>query len=168
MLLRFGLLLVFAGGTVSQPVRGPSHAHRHSEAPRQLRDIASAPGVRFTVNVAPRAKPGIPSVAGRIEFAAGRGRFDVTAVPSWAPLSYKGVTVGAPLARPGDYYLFDTTSFILVRPSDRTFSAVSLATSTYRHGNVSENWDSMMQWEIPRTIQRPMADRSTVAFWPDR
>ena len=87
--------------------------------PRVLR------GIQFSIDtIAPDGKrPGMLSrVAGVVEFADGRGRLDVTSVSRAPDVAVNGVTVAEPLASPGDYYLFDNTEFLLVRPSTRTFS----------------------------------------------
>src|SRR3954454_6457176 len=54
-----------------------------------------------------------------VTFAAGRGRLDMVANPASPALVAQGVSVAPPLATPGEYYLFDSTGFILVRPSQR-------------------------------------------------
>jgi hypothetical protein len=68
-----------------------------------------------------------------VEFANGRGRLDVTAVRQLPPVALNGVTVAAPLAKPGDYYLFDNTGFILVRPATRTFSSFVFTRAELNH-----------------------------------
>jgi hypothetical protein len=72
-------------------------------------------------------------VAGVVEFADGRGRLDVTAVSRAPAISLNGVTIGEPLARPGDYYLFDNTGFVLVRPASRTFSTFTFTRADFNH-----------------------------------
>jgi hypothetical protein len=109
----------------------------------------TVPGIRFIIDTAETKAPamGILSMfAGRIEFAAGRGRIDVSAIAFHPARNLNDVTIGQLLAAPGDYYLFDSTGYILVRPSSRTFSSVSFAASTYRHGNVREAWDGYFEF----------------------
>ena len=116
---------------------------------------ATLPGVRFTVDTAETKAPatGIFSMfTGRIEVVAGRGRIDVASVAAKPPRSVNDITVGPPLAGAHDYYLFDSTGYILVRPSSRTFSSVSFTTSTYRYGNVREAWDGFFEFgQVRRT-----------------
>jgi len=93
-------------------------------------------GIRFVVDTleTPVAWRGqLSRAAGIVEFAAGRGRFGVTAVRAGPAVALNGVIVAAPLARPGDYYLFDSTGFVLVRSSTRTFSRFELTRSDYNH-----------------------------------
>lgn len=111
------------------------------------------PGIRFRVDTAETNAPAagvLSRFRGSIEFAAGRGRIDVSAVAELPARSVNGVTIGTPLARSGDYYLFDSTGYIVVRPSSRTFSVVSSTTSTYRHGNVREPWDGYFEFATVR------------------
>lgn len=119
------------------------------------------PGVRFRIDTAETRAPGaglLPTFAGRIEFAAGRGRIDVSAVAFKLTHSVNDVTIRPPLGQAGDYYLFDSTGYILVRPSSRTFSSVSFTASTYRHGNVRESWDGYFDFATIRPENIPATD----------
>src|SRR5205085_2426101 len=119
------------------------------------------PGVRFGIDTTETSAPatGLFSMfAGRIEFAAGRGRIDVSAIAFKPTRSVNDVTIGPPLAQTGDYYLFDSTGYILVRPSSRTFSSVSFTASTYRHGNVREPWDGLFEFGAERREDIPASD----------
>ena len=112
-------------------------------------------GVRFAIDTTETKAPatGLFSMfAGRAEYAAGRGRIFVLTVALRPTRSVNGgVTVGPLLARSGDYYVFDSTGYILVRPSSRTFSGVSFSESAYRHGNVRAPWDGMFEFRVPIT-----------------
>jgi hypothetical protein len=102
----------------------------------------TVPGIRFTVDTSAAL---FSMLGGRVEFGAGRGRIDVSRVAVRLARSINDVTIGPPIARSGDYYLFDTTGYVVVRPSSRTFSVVSRVASTYRHGNVRESWDGYFE-----------------------
>jgi hypothetical protein len=105
----------------------------------QRADVASAPmhpmrGIRFAVDTlgpVPAERGVLTRVAGIMEFADGRGRLDVTAIRHAPVVSVDSVIVGEPLARPGDYYLFDNTGFILVRPATRTFSSFTFTRASF-------------------------------------
>lgn len=91
-------------------------------------------GIRFafdTVETPVKWRGALTRMAGTVEFAVGRGRLTVTAVRSGPAVVVNGVKIGAPLATPGDYYLFDTAEFVLVRPKQRTFSRFVLTRSDY-------------------------------------
>ena len=70
-------------------------------------------------------------VAGTMLFAGGRGRLDVTAVSHAPAIALDGIAVAEPLARPGDYYLFDNLGFVLVRPVSRTFSSFTFTRADF-------------------------------------
>ena len=98
-------------------------------------------GVQFavdTVETPAPARGAFRMFSGVVQFAAGRGRLDVTAPRAGPALAVHGVTITAPLAGPGDYYLFDSTGFVLVRPATRTFSSFALSRASWRHGDVRE------------------------------
>src|ERR1043165_3390131 len=84
-------------------------------------------GVRFSVDTSAAL---VSMLGARVEFAAGRGRIDVSTVASRPARSVNGVTIGPPIARAGDYYLFDSTGYVVVRPSSRTFSVMSRTAAT--------------------------------------
>jgi hypothetical protein len=104
-------------------------------------------GVRFSVDTSAAL---FSMLGGRLEFAAGRGRIDVSTIAARAARSINDVAIGPPIARSGDYYLFDTTGYIVVRPSSRSFSVVSRTAATYRHGNVRESWDGYFEMSPTR------------------
>jgi hypothetical protein len=94
------------------------------------------PGIRFgidTVEMPAKWRGALTRVAGTVELAAGRGRLSVTAIRAGPTVRVNGVVIGAPLAKPGDYYLFDSTEVILVRPAQRTFSRFVLTRADYNH-----------------------------------
>jgi hypothetical protein len=106
-------------------------------------------GVRFsigTVEIPAPARGALGLFDGVVEFAAGRGRLDVIARRDGPPISVQGVPIAAPLAGPGDYYLFDSSGFLLVRPASQTFSIFMLSESSYRLGDVHELRESMMEF----------------------
>jgi uncharacterized membrane protein YphA (DoxX/SURF4 family) len=106
-------------------------------------------GVRFTIGTAETPAPSRGALGmfdGVVEFAGGRGRLEVTA-PHYGPaIAVQGRTIAAPLASAGDYYLFDSTGFVLVRPASRTFSAFALSESSYRLGDVQEPREGFMEF----------------------
>lgn len=126
-----------------RPKRGPAvpgDVRRRAYAREDAEPVGSAVprhGIRFTIDTLVRADApwgGLLSrVAGEVEFADGRGRLDVTAVRRAPAVSLAGVTVGAPLAQPGDYYLFDNSGAVLVRPRENTFSRLVFTRTDYNH-----------------------------------
>ena len=92
---------------------------------------------------------------GAVVFAAGRGRLDVASVPAGPQIVANGIVIGAPLAGPGDYYLFDSTGFVLVRPSANTFSSFTIADAAYDYRYSRNGW--------PDWFQRPEVVVDTIA-----
>jgi hypothetical protein len=91
-------------------------------------------GIRFgidTVESPVKWRGALTRIAGTVEFADGRGRLSVSAIRSGPTVRGNGVMIGAPLAKPGDYYLFDSTQVVLVRPRQRTFSRFVLTRADY-------------------------------------
>ena len=83
----------------------------------------------------------ITQIAGRVVFAGGRGRLDVAAVARRTPpIRIEGIVLAAPLARAGDYYLFDSTGFVLVRPGTRTFSSFQIADDRFNYEGRRDGW----------------------------
>jgi hypothetical protein len=91
----------------------------------------------------------ITGVDGSIVFAGGRGRLDVTAVARHPVVRTAGIVLGAPLATPGDYYLFDSTGFVLVRPATRTFSSFQIADDRYNYEGRRDGWPAWFPFKRP-------------------
>lgn len=106
-------------------------------------------GVRFAIDTAETPAPArgaFKTFTGVVEFAAGRGRLDVTAARGGPTLAVNGVAIAMPLARPGDYYLFDSTGFVLVRPTARGFSSFVLSRASFRQGDVIAAEEGFMEF----------------------
>ena len=112
------------------------------------------PGIAFGIDSGPEAPPPpavvqqfgrppelVTQVAGAVVFAGGRGRLDVAAVARRTPrIRTAGIVLAAPLAAAGDYYLFDSTGFVLVRPATRTFSAFHIADDRFNDEGRRDGW----------------------------
>jgi len=83
----------------------------------------------------------ITQIAGTVVFAGGRGRLDVAAVARRTPpIRIEGIVLAAPLAKADDYYLFDSTGFVLVRPGARTFSSFQIADDRFNYEGRRDGW----------------------------
>jgi hypothetical protein len=137
-----------------------------ASAPAALRGQGAASsvlrGITFAIDSGPPVPPppevamrfGAPPVlvtelAGSIVFAGGRGRLDVTAVARHPVVRTADVVLAAPLAKPGDYYLFDSTGFVLVRPSTRTFSTFQIADDRYNYEGRRDGWPAWFPFKRP-------------------
>lgn len=111
-------------------------------------------GIAFTVDSGPQVPPpaavvkqiGLPpelmtQLAGTVVFANGRGRLDVAGIARRTPaIRVEGILLTAPLASAGDYYLFDSTGFVLVRPGARSFSSFAIADDRFNLEGRREGW----------------------------
>ena len=136
-------------------------------APAVMQGQTAAPvvlrGITFTIDSGPPAPapaevikrfgapPPVPvtELAGSVVFAGGRGRLDVNAVAQHPVLRTAGVVLAAPLAKPGDYYLFDSTGFVLVRPATRTFSSFQIADDRYNDEGRRDGWPAWFPFKRP-------------------
>ena len=115
---------------------------------------ATLSGIAFSIDSGREAPPppevvkrfGMPpelvtQLDGTVVFAGGRGRLDVAAVARRTPpIRTEGIVLAAPLAKAGDYYLFDSTGFVLVRPGTRTFSSFQIADDRFNYEGRRDGW----------------------------
>ena len=115
---------------------------------------ATLPGIAFSIDSGREAPPppevvkrfGMPpelitQIRGTVVFAAGRGRVDVAAVARRTPpIRIDGIVLAAPLAMADDYYLFDSTGFVLVSPGTRTFSSFQIADDRFNYEGRRDGW----------------------------
>ena len=134
------VVAALAGGAVS---------NAHAQGTR-----ATLPGIAFAIDsgrdVPPppevvkrfgRPQELITQIAGTVVFARGRGRLDVAAVARRTPpMRTEGIVLARPLASAGDYYLFDSTGFVLVRPGTRTFSSFQIADDRFNYEGRRDGW----------------------------
>ena len=103
----------------------------------------------------------VTELAGTMVFARGRGRLDVSAVARHPVVRTQGVVLAAPLAQPGDYYLFDSTGFILVRPATRTFSSFQIADDRFNYEGRRDGWPAIFPFK--RTVVDTLGDAAPAA-----
>jgi len=87
-------------------------------------------GITFTVDTAMGYGP-VASMLGRlalkVTYAGTRGRIDVLARSERPAVRAKWVILSPSAISPGDYFLFDSTGFTLVRPAKKNFTPFRLA-----------------------------------------
>lgn len=100
-------------------------------------------GISFTVDTATDGE----TVAGilsqlslRVTYSGGRGRIDVLARLPRPAVQAKWVTLAPTSAVPGDYYLFDSTQVVHVRPASKTFSRYQLADLSFNYEGLRDRW----------------------------
>jgi len=111
---------------------------------------ATIPGIAFAIDTSSAAREArsvFDTFGGRLVFAARRGRLDIVSRPEDAPVRMiNGNWVAAPLANAGDYYLFDSTGFILVRPATKTFSSFAMRDVSYNYRDERDGWPAMFDF----------------------
>jgi len=97
--------------------------------------------------------------------ANGRGRLDITEKAP-GPIVLVDSIDFAPLGEPGDYYLFDSTTLLLVQPRFRTFVAFALRDGAYSFDNGRAGWPT--EFEIPMRIQVDTVKPTALPISPPR
>ena len=105
-------------------------------------------------------------VAMAVESAARRGRLDIVAVDSAAPVLRNGLNL-APLGVRGDYYLFDSTSFVLVRPASKTFAIFAIVDAAYNFNDGREGWPDMFDFPRRSALSRFPPRKARCDSWSD-
>lgn len=127
-------------------------AAQHAGAAAAPFPRGTAAGITFTVDTAPdRLTPNSGAAAARlftgftaaITAVAGRGRVDVLAA-SATRASVAGLPVVGPAARPGDYYLFDSTGVVLVQPRARRYAKLPFCEYGVAGADDRTGWPSTM------------------------
>ena len=132
-----------------------------ASAVQAQRAQATIPGITFAIDSGREAPPppaivkqfGMPpelitQFAGMVSFARGRGRLDVVAVARRTPsVRTQGIVLTAPLAAAGDYYLFDSTGFVLVHPAKQTFCVFAIADDRFNYEGRRDGWPAMFHFK---------------------
>ena len=121
-------------------------------------------GIRFSVAGPDSPSPAqdiLGAVAGVVDFAHGRGRLDIDSVAG-RDVSIGRIGITRPHARAGDYYLFDSTSFVLVRPKEKTFSVFSIGRSWVHLGSARDSSEGFMEFSGLRADTLPAADSAAL------
>lgn len=122
------------------------------DASAQVRGL---PGITFVVDASPELTPGGPGVVRplglRVTYAANRGRADVVTRPARPALKIGDVVVAPSLAKPGDYYLFDSTGFVLVRPVTKQFTTFRISDAAFNYKGRRDGWPAFFAFAPTRT-----------------
>jgi hypothetical protein len=111
-------------------------------------------GITFAVDSTPEVTPQGPGpvrpLGMRITWAGTRGRIDILSKPLRPVMKIGDVTVGPSQAVPGDYYLFDSTGFVLVRPAIRQFSVFHISDAAFNYEGRRDGWPAFFAFAPPR------------------
>jgi hypothetical protein len=112
------------------------------------------------------------SFSARVTYANGRGRIDILTRRPGATVVANSVALTTPLGMPGDYYLFDSTGFVLVRPAAKTFSIASISHEAYGSYDSREGWPGFFAFQpsffatlsLAAALDLPLKDRLNI-YW---
>jgi hypothetical protein len=112
------------------------------------------------------------SFSARVMFANRRGRIDILTRRAGATVIADGVVPTTPLGMPGDYYLFDSAGFVLVRPATGTFSIALISHDAYGSYDSREGWPDFFAFQpsvfaavgLPDSLDLPLKDRLNI-YW---
>jgi beta-lactamase regulating signal transducer with metallopeptidase domain len=160
-------------GATRDPLTSNATLTQPFEAPMS----ATLPGLKYTIRAAGNDTSlssldrALENFDGVVTFAGGRGRIDIVEKTGAPPTEVRGVRVAGPTAQPGDYYLFDSTAFVLVRPSTGSFSRIALTqvsnrdSTAHRHTAKMRDTSDQWLWSYDDAL-RPRSLRNHVpVFW---
>lgn len=124
-------------------------------------EVARVRGITFAVDTTPEVTPPGPGpvrpLGMRVTWAGGRGRIDIQSRPHRPVMKIGDVTVGRSQAEPGDYYLFDSTGFVLVRPAMRQYSALQISDAAFNYEGRRDGWPAFFSF-APTRVDTVRAD----------
>jgi hypothetical protein len=121
-----------------------------------------APGITYAIdtlsfdaNAIPPGKDALSEWAAfatftaKVSFAAGRGRMDIVSRRDAPAILVDSMAAATPMAAPGDYYLFDSLGYLLVRPKAKTFSSFAISHDSYNYRDDRDGWPAFFQLVAP-------------------
>lgn len=152
----------------SRPYRRPT-AEDSLDVWQRARASTDVGGISFMIDDSHDRGPASGIFAmfvGEVTFARGRGRLDMVRRTDAPAIWVAGSVFASPQAKPGEYYLFDSTGFALVRPGSKTYSTYSLASASY---NFEERRDGWPPWfDISKPKIDSLGDASDVTATKQR
>ena len=140
--------IVLSGVSVLFPLAPDAHA--------QGSDLQ---GIAFAVDTTPELTPQGPGpvrpLGLQVTWAGTRGRIDILTRPVRPVIKVGDVTVGPSPAVPGDYYLFDSTGFALVRPATKQYSILQISDAAFNYEGRRDGWPAFFQFAPTRVDTVP-------------
>jgi hypothetical protein len=124
---------------------------------RAASDSSRARGVAYSVTM--------NRLSFTVQCANGRGRIDITEKAP-GPIVLMDSIDFAPLGDPGDYYLFDGSTLLLVQPRFHNFVAFALRDGAYSFDNGRAGWPT--EFDIPMRIQVDTVKSTALPRLPSR
>jgi beta-lactamase regulating signal transducer with metallopeptidase domain len=134
-------------------------------------------GLTFTISAGSDASTPSPgrwiqqNFDGVVTFSGRRGRIDIIRKNDVPSSVVAGTTLAGPAAAPGDYYIFDSTGLVLVRPAARTYSRIGLTDVSVRDATTPTYsvrvHDAGVEWLAPdeRTNVANPSHSHVAVFW---
>jgi hypothetical protein len=128
------------------------------DAGAQVSDVR---GISFVVDTTPELTPQGPGpvrpLGLLVTWAGTRGRIDVLTRPARPVIRVGDITVGPSRAMTGDYYLFDNSGFILVRPAAKQYSILQISDAAFNYEGRRDGWPAFFPF-APTRVERISAD----------
>jgi hypothetical protein len=116
--------------------------------------ISDLHGIVFTVDTTPEVTPVGPGPVRplrlQVTWAGARGRIDILTRPARPVIRVGDVTVGPSSAVAGDYYLFDSTGFVLVRPAAKQYSILQISDASFNYEGRRDGWPAFFAFAPTR------------------
>lgn len=145
--MRFALI-VLSGVGVLFPLAPDAHA--------QVSDVQGiAFAVDTTLELTPQGPGPVKPLGLQVTWAGTRGRIDILTRPGRPVIKVGDVTVGPSPAMTGDYYLFDSTGFVLVRPATRQYSILQLSDAAFNYEGRRDGWPAFFRFAPTRVDTVP-------------
>lgn len=130
----------------STPTRSPNK----EDSLEVWKDLSTAreEGIAFGIDSSDDRGPAagiFPEFSGEVIFARNRGRLDILTRVHGPAIRVSGAVIDGPGGNAGEYYLFDSAGYALVRPSTRTFS-VSSSSSNYNYEERRDGWPEAFEF----------------------
>ena len=123
-------------------------------APEAHAQVSELQGIAFAVDTTPEVTPQGPgpiiSLGLQVTWAGTRGRIDIITRPARPIIRVGDVTVGGSPAVAGDYYLFDSTGFVLVRPATKQYSILRISDSAFNYEGRRDGWPAFFPFAPTR------------------
>ena len=126
--------------------------------------VSDLHGITFVVDTTPEVTPQGPGpvrpLGLQVTWAGTRGRIDILTRSARPVIRVGGVTVGPSPAVAGDYYLFDSTGFILVRPGAKQYSILQISDAAFNFEGRRDGWPAFFPF-APARVDTVSADSVT-------
>ena len=127
--------------------------------------VSELEGIAFAVDTTPEVTPQGPGpiipLGLQVTWAGTRGRIDILTRPARPIIKVGDVTVGLSPAVAGDYYLFDSTGFVLVRPETKQYSILQISDAAFNYEGRRDGWPAFFPF-APTRVDTVAADSASV------